>query len=269
MPGAGVEPRTPQKRTRKCGQLRSACSWCMRGIAPNYVRQEPLLSIPGSDRAPMLAPHELRRAGRGVRSERPGGGDHDGALGLARARARGLRACRRRGGDAGADAAGLPPRHVLGGVSGGGGLAGVRRHGTRAPRPALGSPPRLRRAPAGRRLGGGALPRPRAHGGESRGGARGRRRTLGRVRGTAPAPFRCVARHDAGGLSAGRGNAAPGGGARRPGNARLHARAVDAGAGAGAASCSKTTARAPGCTVRRCTRTRRWRARAARSRRCT
>ena len=76
-------------------------------------------------------------------------------------RARGGRPSRRRGPDRGADASGLPPRHVLLGLSGGRRVAGVRADAAGAPRPATGCIRRLLRAPAARRPRGRAVPRRR------------------------------------------------------------------------------------------------------------
>ena len=64
--------------------------------------------------------------------------------------ARGAGARRRRGRDRGADAAGLPARHVLVGLPGGRRLARVRALAARAPRAALGPSALLLRAPAAR-----------------------------------------------------------------------------------------------------------------------
>ena len=106
--------------------------------------------------------------------------------GRSRRRARGRRRARRRGAHRGADAAGLPPRHVLLGLPGGRRLAGVRADAAGRPRAGMGPPRRLLGAPAAGRARRRALPRPRRHGGEPRRAARGRRRALGAVRPPVP-----------------------------------------------------------------------------------
>ena len=91
---------------------------------------------------------------------------------------------RRGGRDRGADAARLPPRHVLAGLPGGRGVAGVRAHAARAPRAALGPPARTAsriRCPDGSAALLVPRPRPRPRPRSTRSAA-GRRRALARVR---------------------------------------------------------------------------------------
>ena len=158
---------------------------------------------------------------------------------------------RRRGRDRGADAARLPPRHVLGRVPGGGRLAGVRALAARAPRPALGAPALLLCASAARRARGGAGPRPRRDGRVAR-----RARTRATARrwrafvAPVPGPLRRVARRRCCRAS----RRSPG---RRSCSQRLRLNGMldwarlllMPAARARRTSSSRATARAPGCTA--------------------
>ena len=177
-------------------------------------------------------------------------------VGAAGARAGGRRARRRRGRDRGAHAAGLPPRHLLLGVSGRRRLAGVRRACRSSATACAGSirrPATRTRCPT---AGAVALYRDldRTAASLERDPSR-RRRALARVRRAVHAHFDALRDTMLGGFPPCEGLAAAGRGARPARDARLRAAAVDGGAGARRGAVRRATARARGCTARRCTPT--------------
>ena len=147
---------------------------------------------------------------------------------------------------------GLPPRHVLLRVSGGGRVAGVRAHAARAPRAALGPSGGLLRAPAAGRARGGAVPRPRRAPRRSLDSRpRRRRRSAG-----GSSSRRCSSAFEAlratmlAGVPAGRGRAALLGALGPVGAVRFAGLLPGSAQGLGAAAVRRRAARGRGCTAR-------------------